>query len=221
MSLILKKRTVTTITKDTYVAKPFNPNFDGNLLAWYDGDTLTTDPANTWSDRSGNGYNLTLFNAPTIVNNAINSHDALQFDGVNQYTQRNITPNQVQPYSNYLVFKQITAVNGAILWSSGNTTFIQSNSAPNINMYNGLGINSNPDMVVNNYNIMTTIANGINSEIRTLLNVSVIGNAGGNGLTGLSQFASKYLGIERKVNNEKNTIIWAINTRYIDINVEL
>jgi hypothetical protein len=42
-----------------------------------------------------------------------------------------------------------------------------------------------------------------------------------NGLTGLSQFASKYLGIERKVNNEKNTIIWAINTRYIDINVEL
>lgn len=186
--LHLLKTTVKIKKKYKFVpGKPFNPNFDGNLLAWYDGDTLATDPANTWSDRSGNGYNLTLFNAPTIVSPAINGHDALQFDGINQYAQCAIlTVNQ--PDTIYLVAKKQ-------LWQDGSYYFdglvnrqilYQVTANPNVAILATTNnLNANPDPVINNYEIMTCVFNNPNSEIRTNNNAAVIGITGNNALTNL------------------------------------
>jgi len=189
--------------------KPFNPNFDGNLLAWYDGDTLTTDPVGTWSDSSGNGNNLSLFNGPTIINNGLNNHDTLQFDGISQYG-KTLTPVTNQPYSMYLVFKEITWVNNNAVFDDGiSFTFRylwMTGGSPNLNFFAGNNITLNPSFILNNFNILTCVANTVNSEVRTNNNVAVVGNAGafnGQGLT----IGSDVTGLARFTNTEFAYII--------------
>lgn len=169
----------------------FNPlTYDaGNLVALYDGDTLNTDPAGTWGDRSANNFDLTLFNNPTIINNAINGHDALQFDGINQYADRNLTPILNQPISIYIVFKQITNnFNHRIYSSNPNTVLLYNTGLPfALDMYAGNSAPTvNPAMLINTYDIITNVFNGINSETRTNNNAANVGNSGvvnGTGFT--------------------------------------
>lgn len=196
--------------------KPFNPNFDGNLLAWYDGDTLATDPANTWSDRSTNNFDLTLFNAPSIINNAINGHDALRFDGINQYGQ-NIDAGFIrnQPQTVYVVFKEIT-------WTIFDTVFngtgvanqqalYQETITPQLNMFAGNSAPiSNPNFVLNTYNIMTCLYNGANSEIRTNNNAAIVGNSGLQNAVGLT-IGARYDGTNFYLNGEIAYIILRSN----------
>lgn len=195
--MLLNIKAKITIKKKKWTpGKPFNPNFDGNLLAWYDGDTLTTDPANTWSDRSINGYDLTLVNAPTVINNAINGHDALQFDGINQYANRNATPVLNTPLSYYFVLKQISFVaNNHFIVSAGINALklIQGfGGSPNIDLNNGASITLNPQLNLNNYGIITGIYdNGVNSEIRNNNNAAVTGNAGN--INGSGLYLGSYL----------------------------
>jgi hypothetical protein len=163
--------------------KPFNPlTYDaGNLLALYDGDTIATDPAGTWGDRSANNYDLTLFNAPTLQVGAINGHDALQFDGVNQYGLSIVFAGIVNPITCYIVFKSITNVGSARVFETRNTfNAIFQNNPPDgqVGLYSGAAINSNPDMILNAYNIITFVLNDPNSELRTNNNVSVTGAVG-------------------------------------------
>lgn len=181
------KNTIVQKKKNKAKGKPFNPNFDGNLLAWYDGDTLATDPANTWSDRSANNYDLTLFNAPTLVNNAINGHDALQFDGINQYGQRGITPVLNQPLSYYVVLKQITFTANNHFFACNPVNALKLlqgfGGSPQIDMNSIVPLTMNPNLNLNTYGIITSIFNGANSEIRNNNNAAVVGNAGvANGL---------------------------------------
>lgn len=193
--LHLLKTTVKIKKKYKFVpGKPFNPNFDGNLLAWYDGDTLATDPANTWSDCSANGYDLTLFNAPSIINNAINGHDALQFDGINQYGRRAGTPVRTQPITIYIVLKQTTWTIGDIIINSDGTAnqmLSQAVGSPQIWINAGATFGTNPNLALNTYGIITAVFNGANSELRTNNNASVNGNAGVNSITGLTLAAQR------------------------------
>jgi hypothetical protein len=162
----------------------FNPlTYDaGNLLALYDGDTIQVD-APGWNDQSVNGYNLTLFNNPTRTPNAINGHDALLFDGISQYAA-NLNPAflRTQPYTFYFVFNNLTWVNFQFILDGqpSDTGTIQNRTAVNNLSFGTDGvtfINTNPDPVLN-YDIITVVANGANSEIRTNNNASFIGNAG-------------------------------------------
>jgi hypothetical protein len=170
---------------------PFDPlTYDSaNLLALYDGDTLSTDPANTWSDSSGNGNNLTLFNAPIIKVATLNGHDGLEFDGINQYGQ-NAAMVHPQPCTNYIVLKQIT-------WTLSNRIFDcvsgsrlvleQAAITPGLRLFSG-GANpiSNPTLGLGTFGIMTTVFNGVSSQIRTNDNVGVVGNAGTDSRVGLT-----------------------------------
>lgn len=186
LSTVNKGLTVAQRSKqDSVVAgrAAFNPlTFDAaNLLALYDGDTLNTDPAGTWSDQSANGFDLTLFNAPTIISPAINGHDALQFNGVNQYARRALTPVRNQPTTIYIVFKHITfTVNDRIFDGTAGTknSLEQTGVSPNLSAIAGVALNSNPDVILNSFDIITTVFNSINSEIRTNNNVAVIGDTG-------------------------------------------
>lgn len=164
------------------IGHPFNPlTYDAaNLLALYDGDSLSTDPANTWSDQSVNGYDLTLFNAPAIVNLGLNGHDTLKFNGINQ-CGRVVIATLGQPLTAYVAVKQITWTFANIILNSGNgiTQFAmsQANVSPETTVYAGNILISNPNVVLNTFDIITGVWNGANSEIRTNNNAAVIGNA--------------------------------------------
>lgn len=193
------RKTIPKKTKKFKPGKPFNPNFDGNLLAWYDGDTLATDPANTWSDRSANGYDLTLFNSPSIINNAINGHDALQFDGINQYAQNNnVGFVRNQPTTLYFVFKIITDPAGSNSISDGSglfTNLIQMISGNGeFRNYAGLYGSSINTLPLNSYGIVTNTFNGANSELRLNLNAALIGNVGLLNAIGLTLGSNAALG---------------------------
>lgn len=60
-----------------------------NLEAWMDASNLTlnnNDPVSSWTDFSGNNNDadqLTLINQPIFLTNQVNSHPAINFDGVN------------------------------------------------------------------------------------------------------------------------------------------
>lgn len=207
------KATVQVKKKKKSTGKPFNPNFDGNLLAWYDGDTLNADPAGTWGDRSINNFDLTLFNNPTIVPGAINGHDALRFDGVNQRGENLLIP-LTEPITIYIVFKHITfAVPDRIFGgiSANSIQFLQWNASPELDMFSGNFVASNPNLALNNYGIFTTVFNGANSENRNNNNAAVIGNDGGINAVGL------YLGTGNGLNYGNCEIAYVIVRNVADI----
>jgi hypothetical protein len=196
----LRKRIV--ITKDNYefsgVGHPFNPRIydSGNLIALYDGDIGATPGA--WNDSKGFApvFNLTLFNAPGIILAAINGHTAVRFNGINQYGfNNNALFLTTQPYTIYLVYKTITWVFNSEIFEDGNVAnakaLIMSPASPQLRFFCGAILNPNPIPVINNYEILTMVANGANSEIRTNNNVAVIGNAGASNGRGLVIAASK------------------------------
>ena len=165
----------------------FNPNFDGNALAWYDGNAGLTNLQ--WNDQGAGGHDIIFTNLPTIVPNATPLRDAVRFNGIDQ--NGNVTTPAVnQPFTIYLVVKSITWSNNDRIFDDGVTTpqktMSKSSVSPNLIIYSGLQLDSNPDLALNDYGVMSGIYNGVTSEIRTNLNASVVGNAGtqnGNGIT--------------------------------------
>lgn len=167
----------------------FNPNFDGNALAWYDGNVGLI--AGGWQDQSTGSHNIVFTNTPTIVPNATPLRDAVRFDGINQYGQV-ATPATITPYSIYIVVSQLTWTNLDRIYEDGTglgkKMMFQSIVSPNIEIFNNAGgtIQSNPDLALATFGVMTAIFNGANSELRTNLNASVIGvlnSTNGNGIT--------------------------------------
>jgi hypothetical protein len=186
------KATVQIKKKKKGVLKHFNPLlYDaGNLLALYDGDTLVSDPAGVWSDRSGNAFDLTQFNNPTIRNANINGHDALEFDGISQYAQ-NSNPAFIrnQPHTTYIVFKPIVWTAGSATIDSSdigfNAVFQDIIASPQKRIFAGIGLVGD-NYTIGNYDISTLIFNGLNSETRKNNNIAIVGDAGANNAVGIN-----------------------------------
>jgi len=168
----------------------FNPlNYDaGNLLALYNGDVGLDEFA--WLDQSVNGYDLTFFNNPVVVSPAINGHDAIQFDGINQYAGRALTPAFTQPITCYVVFNELNyGINARIVTSNVGAfilTFFQTAGIPNKCIYAGnLSGTLNPAHNIFNYGIVTFQFNGANSDFRNNNNAATVENVGLDNSTGL------------------------------------
>lgn len=78
-----------------------------DLHARYDATELSlldTDPVTTWTDETGNGYDLTDNNsAPQYATDAINGNPAVSFDGVDDYLDTTFSTLS-QPNTVYIVF---------------------------------------------------------------------------------------------------------------------
>lgn len=168
----------------------------GNLIALYDGDAeLATD---AWADQSANGYDLTLYNTPTVVSGAINGHNAVRFDGLDQYAKRVTTPAFTQPYTVYVVFKPIVWLRFAYVFgvsNADNAMLREHNATPDFDMYAGSTTDPvSPQITLNSYAILTCVFNGASSEIRNNTNAAVVSDAGANGGTGIV-LAAKTTGV--------------------------
>jgi len=178
----------------------WNPTkVDGNTLAYYNGNLGLT--ASLWEDQFSNN-DIVFYNEPTI-NSGTGIVKAVRFNGSNEYGIV-ATPTLTKPYTVYLVLKSIAwGSNDWILNSQSGANaggILQGGSTPNLQAYSGAALNSDPDLPVGTYGIITVVFNGASSEIRINLNNSVTGTTGvlnGNGITiGALPTPSNYCQVE-------------------------
>jgi hypothetical protein len=171
---------------DEVTAPAFDPlTYDANTVVLYDGDLELTTSA--WEDQTVNGFDLTLYNTPTVVSNAINGHQAVRFDGINQYGRRTTTPTRNQPVTIYAVVKQITWTDNDRIHSSetNDQVFYQAGGTIDLRLYAGAMLNAG-GIATDTYAITTIIFDGTTSEIRINLDDATIGNAGTGNPTGIT-----------------------------------
>lgn len=169
----------------------FNPNFDGNALAWYDGNFGLSNTL--WEDQGAGGHDIVFANTPSIISGSTPLRDAVRFDGVDQ-NGTIATPTTNQPYTIYIVLNQITYVTNDVIYSTGGGTGFnirrldQRGGTPNLRFTtSGVGtISSNPDTALGTYGVMTVVADGLNGAIRTNLNAAVTGDVGANDSAGIT-----------------------------------
>lgn len=166
----------------------FDPlTFDANTVLLYDGD-LELSTA-TWGNQASGSHDITFDNTPTVISGAINGHDAIRFDGATE-DGRTTTPAISQPYTIYIVFKQITwgsilqVLDDGVVNNAGD--LLQLTASPNLRMYAGESLSSDPDLALNTYGIMSLVFNGASSEIRTNTSAAVTGNAGTSDRDGIA-----------------------------------
>jgi hypothetical protein len=63
----------------------YHPNDFSNLKCWLIANNLTTGAVSSWTDASGNAKHATAGNQPTCVASAMNGHNVVRGDGVNDY----------------------------------------------------------------------------------------------------------------------------------------
>ncbi|MCH8035303.1 MAG: hypothetical protein IH950_16310 [Bacteroidetes bacterium] len=164
----------------------FNPNFDGNALAWYDGNIALSNTQ--WDDQGAGGHNISFFNTPVIVSGATPLRDAVRFDGVNQ-GGFSTTPNLNQPYTVYLVVNSISFFANGRIFDNGtgsNNRLFQAGTSPNLNVFGGSTLAGNPDLSLGTFGVMAIVFNNLSGEIRTNLNTAVSGTIGANNNVGFS-----------------------------------
>ena len=132
-----------------------------------------------WIDQSSNNHDVTFFNTPTVIINAINGNDAIRFDGVNQYGD---TPAfaRPQPFTIYIVSKQI--VTSALLRMVDGSqndfrALISTFTSNRYSVYAGTHLLGD-FTTQTNYDIITGVYSGVNSENRLNNAVTNVGNAG-------------------------------------------
>lgn len=160
---------------------------------WYDATdlaTITKDGSNLvsdWAAKGGaaTGKNLlqgTGINQPLWV-----SPGTIRFDGVDNFL-KSAAFTWNQPCYVYILFKYTWVLNATIF--DGNLTnyfrLNQTVSSPNMSLYAGSSLNSNPDLQPNTWGIIRALANGANSKIITNDNAAVTGNAGTRNAGGLT-----------------------------------
>lgn len=135
--------------------------------------------AGQWDDISGNGRHAQLFNSPTL-----NADGSYTFNGTNQYGKTAaFTLNQ--PTCVLMVVKQVSWTDGDYVWD-GNTAatmgLAQLGATPNLSVYAGAAISTNPDLPLGTIGVISAVYNGASSSVGVDRNAAVTGDAGtGNG----------------------------------------
>lgn len=161
------------------------------LIAWYKADSgITKDAGNlvsVWADQSDSGFHLaqpTSTNQPLYVENVINGHPVLQFNGTDNTIFRNPFV-LAQPYTVFIVGKFITADATQRTFFSGGAAMAFDSQASKFRFYAGTSL-YHGSQDTNNH-IFTIVGNGNTSHIV----IDTTDNAGAAGATG---FGYLYIG---------------------------
>lgn len=180
--------------------------------AWFQfgrGITIGAAGVSQWDDTSGNGRHL--LQATDTNQPAVQADGSILFDGADNFLKCDaFTLNQ--PATGYILFKQIT-------WTSLDTVFdgnsnddfalIQSGSSPNLAFFAGAALNTNPDLALDTYGVISCVANGVSGAVQTNLSAAVDGNSGADSPAGFT-LGSRGGGADRYANIQvKEVIVYA------------
>lgn len=167
------------------------PNTMPNLAAWFVGGVGITSAAGAvsqWNDQSGNGRHLvqaTGANQP-----GLQADGSILFNG-SSHSLATSAFAVAQPYTCYLLFKQITWVAGARIFDGvgvANTPSIRQTTAgasPDVSLNAGADLTIST-VTINVYAVVNAVVNGASSQIQSNNSTAATGNAGANGLTGIT-----------------------------------
>jgi hypothetical protein len=165
------------------------PPDSGDLHARYDATEISAtdgDSVSTWTDETGNGYDLTAGTAPTFRTSIINGNPVVRFDGTDDILDVTFS-NIAQPFTVYVVakYRSVTSGNDILVDSeSGNESSFGNGNNQTYSLFAGSFL----DTGVNNTNesVFSVLFDGVDTNIRQ--NGGQIGSADGgtNDLSGLT-----------------------------------
>jgi len=157
--------------------------------AWFlkgQGQTVTGSGVSQWDDLSGNGRHL--LQGTDAARPALQADGSVLFNGTSHYLKCNaFTLNQ--PTCVLWVGKQVSWTSGDYLFDGNTTTtmgFTQTGTTPNLAIYAGAAVSTNPDLAVGTIGVISAVFNGASSSVGVNRNAAVTGNAGasnGGGFT--------------------------------------
>ena len=169
---------------------------DGNTVAWYIADDLTTitkDGSNRvsqWDDYLGSGHDLIQ---ATDTWKPLWSADGILFDGVDNW-MKTAAFTWEQPEMIYMVVKQVTWIASGIIIFDGNTNdkgkLVQYIATPGIGVYAGNISAQNNNLVIDTWSIVRVLFNGASSKLQVNETAATTGNFGANNMGGFT-LASK------------------------------
>lgn len=183
----------------------FSPRQVPNLAAWYVagvGQTNVSGACSAWADQSGNGRTLsqgTAANRP-----AIQTDGSLLFDGTNDYMET-ATFAVSQPFTIYLVFKQITYTDLDTIYDSlgvSYTALYQRAPSPNITMYCTADGPVTSTLPVGTLGLHRAFFNGAASTAQLNDTAVTTGNPGATAMDGIT------LGARNDLANFANIQVW-------------
>lgn len=163
--------------------------------AWYRNATGVTSAggfASQWDDYSGNTRHLvqgTGTNQPAYDSGT----GVVLFDGADNYMKASaFTLNQ--PLTIVLVFSQISWTASDRIWDGNTVNTVwayQLTASPNISIRgDSTDLNTNPDLSVGSYGIITAVYDGASSSVMTNLNAKATGGVGAANAAGFTLAAS-------------------------------
>lgn len=161
-------------TPAIFTQQAFNPLNSPNTVALWDGVNFGNPVADKWvDDVSGNIIDCTASLTLPISNGLLNGFKTVIFNGIDQYGLTNI-PAGLNPFSMYIVLRQITWTNQRCLFSSGSGglfPFYQNNLSPEIAIDGAdVGVNTSNELILNTWSIVSLTSTDIIGTCRINLN---------------------------------------------------
>jgi len=176
-----------------------NPPVTSGLQLWYEANTESYtegQAVTTWTDKSGNGRNLTAFDAgsaPVYHKSVVNGRAAIEFDGATDLMKTyNSTFTIAQPDTFFIVYKSLDANTASRAYifdsrDSANRQIYGRGGASDVRMY------ANIDLIASgltypfpSFQVTSGTFNGASSSISRNGTVAATGNAGSSSLNGLT-----------------------------------
>jgi len=158
-----------------------------NLKLWLKADDVVKDGSNyvsQWNDNSGNGFHpiqATGTYQPLWVDNELNGHPVIRFDGADDFLDVSFGQTFEQPNAIFIVWKANNETSTA--FSTDATNYVNGSfytTSNQISLDFGTRIRTSNTNVFGNNVLNTLIGNGINSHIRENAVSLTNGNTGNN-----------------------------------------
>jgi hypothetical protein len=162
--------------------------FNANAENYAEGEHVTT-----WPDHSGNGRDLTAFDAgaaPTYRANAVAGRAAVEFDGSSSLLKTyGSTFTLPQPTTFFIAYKQLDTGAGDFVFDSRDGSARQlfgQNTAGKLDAYANNPLSADATIPFSGYQVWSGTFNGSSSTLWQNGTQVAAGNAGGSGLAGLT-----------------------------------
>ncbi len=165
---------------------------DGNTVAWYDSQLLSTitkdgsDFVSRWNDRLGSGHDLlqsTGTNQPKWF-----SVNGILFDGIDNF-MKTAAFTFDQPEFIYIVFKQVTWTDVDFVFdgfSASSGSLFQDTSTPGLKTYAGILSTLNNNLAVDTFGIARCLFNGASSKFIINETTPATGDFGASNMGGFT-----------------------------------